>query len=215
MRDTTNTADTGLASWPLPGHSTAAGVGAVLVLAFTVAHGVFISDIWFNVGPMVVAGALSGLAIAWSYRRGVRRHSTAAWFGYAGLLSTEMLVLGIVSLVVLEPRFTMAELLVRDDAIDLLIPPSVPLMAATMLIGTAAFWLVSNRRAAAVVPILSTQVLLVFLLGHQFAFLGLVEQSSRLLVALLEFSVLTLGLAAAFSGAVMWATIALSRASSH
>lgn len=212
MRDMKTIDSSDLASWPLPGKATSAGVGAALVLAFTVVHGVFISDIWFNAVPMIVAGALSGLTIAWSYGSGVRRHSTGAWFGYAALLSAEMVVLGIASLVVLEPRFTMAELLLRDDAFDLLIPPSVPLMVATMVFGTLAFWLVSNRRRAALVPILTTQVLLVFLLGHQFAFLGLVEQSSQLLVALLEFSVITLGLAGAFSASVMWTTIATSRA---
>lgn len=213
MRESSTVAASEVQPWTLPPLWVAACVGAVVVLAFTVVHDWLISDIWFNLGPMLFAGALSGLAIQWSYRNGVRRHSTAAWFGYAGLLSAELIALGAVSLVVLEPRFTMAELLVRDDAIDLLIPPSMPLMAATMVVGTIAFWLLSNRRRTAVVPILVTQVLLVFLLGHQFAFLGLVESTSQLLVAFLQFTGITLTLAAAYSGAVTWTAVTTMRRS--
>jgi hypothetical protein len=211
MRDPNTTAESRVGSWPLPRTSVSASVGAVVVLVFVVAHGLFITDIWFNAGPMIVGGALSGLAIAWSYRSGVRRHSTAAWLGYAGLLSVEMIALGIVSLVALEPRFTMAELLVRDDAIDVLLPPALPLMVVAMFVGTVGFWLMSNRRIGAIVPLLVAQVLLVLFLGHQFAVLGLVEQTTRLVVGFLEFTLITVGLAAAFSGGVMWATITAAR----
>ena len=213
MRESSPVAASDVLAWTLPPLWVPAGAGALVVLAFTVVHDWLISDIWFNVGPMVVAGALSGLAIGWSYRSGVRHHSTAAWFGYSALLSAELIALGAVSLAVLEPRFTMAELLVRDDAFALLVAPSMPLIVATMLVGTVAFWLLSGRRTHTVVPIILTQVLLVFLLGHQFAFLGLVESTSQLLVALLQFTVITLVMAAAYSGAVMWAAIAVARRS--
>lgn len=189
--------------------------GVVVVLGFTVVHNVFISDIWFNVGPMFFAGALCGLCIVWSYRKGVAEHSSAAWFRYAGLYAAEMIVLGAVSLLALRPRFTMAELMVADDAFDRLLPPSMPLMIGAMVVGTIVIWIYGGRRPAALVPILLTQVLLVFLLGHQFAFLGLVESSSALLVVFGEFALFTVGLTVAFCLGVMWSAMALDRMQTH
>lgn len=40
--------------------------GGVAVVGFVVIHDIWISDIWFNIGPMVFAGALCGLIIVWS-----------------------------------------------------------------------------------------------------------------------------------------------------
>ena len=194
--------------WPVPPGWLGAVIGAVVVLGFTAVHDVFISDIWFNAGPMVFAGALCGYCLTWSYRASAREHSTATWFGYNAVYAVELIGLGGVSLIVLQPRFTMAELLVADDAFERLMPPAVPLMGAAIVVGTILVWLYCGRRLQAVIPILATQVVLVFLLGHQFAFLGLVEASSTLMVVFAEFAVITAGLAVAFGTGVMWATMA-------
>jgi hypothetical protein len=185
--------------------------GAVVVFGFTVVHDVFITNIWFNVGPMLFAGALCGFCIVWSYRKGLADHSTAAWISYASLYAFEMIALGVVSLAVLRPRFSMAELMVADDAFERLLLPSMPLMIGAMVVGTILVWLYCRRRWAALAPIFVTQVLLVFFLGHQFAFLGLVESSSALLAVFGEFALLTVGLTAAFCLGVMWSTMALER----
>jgi hypothetical protein len=58
---------------------------------------------------------------------------------------------------------------------------------------------------------LVTQVLLVFLLGHQFAFLGLVESSSALLAIFAEFALYTVGLSAAFCALALGSTTVLER----
>ena len=185
--------------------------GVVVVFGFTVVHDLFISDIWFNLGPMLFAGALCGFCIVWSYLKGLAVHSTAAWFRYTGLYAGEMIALGAVSLALLRPRFTMAELMVAEDAFDRLLPPSMPIMIGAMVVGTILVWLYCGRRRSALIPIVSTQVLLVFFLGHQFAFLGLVESSSALLEVFGEFALFTIGLAAAFCFGVMWSTMALER----
>lgn len=196
----------------MPLRSTGAIVGVAVVLLFTVAHDIFISDIWFMAGPMLFAGAASGLAIVWSYRAGIRTHSTVAWVGYSGLIALEMVALGFVSLAVLEPQFTMAELLVRDDAFDILIEPSMPLILGAMAAGTLGFWVYFGRRWAALLPVAVTQLIIVFLLGHQFAFLGLVESSTLLARAFAEFALIAGALAAAFCWGVMGATRVLERA---
>jgi hypothetical protein len=197
--------------WAAPPKWLGALTGVVVVLAFTIVHNVFIADIWFNVGPMLFAGALCGFSIAWSYRKGVTHHSTASWFRYGGLYAAEMIALGAVSLLVLRPRFTMAELLVADDAFEQLLSPSMPLIIGAMVVGTIVIWLYCGRRREALGPILVTQVLLVFLLGHQFAFLGLVESSSALLVVASGFALITVGLTAAFCLGMMGSTMALER----
>lgn len=182
-----------------------------MVFGFIVVHDALISDIWFNAGPMLFAGALCGFSVVWSYRAAVTDHSTAAWLRYSGLYAAEMILLGAVSLLVLRPQFTMAELMVADDAFDRLLPPSVPLLIGAVVAGTALIWIYYARRPAALLPILITQVLLVFLLGHQFAFLGLVESSSALLLVFAEFSLVMVGLTVVFSLGVVWLAGVLDR----
>ena len=140
--------------WPAPSKLVGSVSGLVVVLVFTVFHNVFILDIWFNLGPMLFAGALCGFCVAWSYRKGVADHSTTAWFRYSGIYAAEMVVLGAVSLAVLRPEFSMAELMVADDAFERLLPPSMPLMIGAMAVGTGAVWLYCGRLRAALVPIL-------------------------------------------------------------
>jgi hypothetical protein len=192
--------------WRAPPGWLGAVVGALVVLGFVLAHNAFISDIWFNAAPMIFAGAVCGLCVVWSYRSGIADHSSAAWLTFVGLFVVEMAVLGATSLLLLSPRWSMGELMVADDAFERLMPPSVPLMIGAMVLGTVLMWLYCDRRWAALGPLAVTQVLLVFLLGHQFAFLGLVETSSTLWRVFGEFTVITAVLAAAFGLGVMGAT---------
>lgn len=51
-------------TWAAPPTWLGGPSGAAAVLGFTVVHIVFISDIWFNAGPMLFAGAFCGTCIA-------------------------------------------------------------------------------------------------------------------------------------------------------
>lgn len=170
-----------------------------MVLGFIAFHDLFISDIWFGAIPMMIVGAFCGLSLAWSYQLSVSYRTTAAWFRYGGVYAAELILLGGVSLLVMRPQFVMAELMVANDAFERLLSPSMPIMVVTIVIGTLTIWLMYGRRPAALLPILFTQVLIVFFLGHQFAFLGLVETSTTLLLIFAEFSGLAIGLALSFS----------------
>jgi hypothetical protein len=165
--------------------------GALTVLAFVVVHDLWISDIWFNLGPMVLAGALCGLVIVWSYANAVPEHIPARWFVYNGFLVGLLVALGAVSFLVLDPMFTMAEAMEMDNALEMLIPPALPLMIGAVLVGTVLMWAAYGRKAGALAPILVTQALLVFLVGHNLAILGLVELSGDLLTIFVEFIGLT------------------------
>ena len=198
-------------TWSAPPLWLGAAVATVAVLGFVVVHDLWISDIWFNAGPMLASGAICGLAVTWSYRTTVSEHSTSAWFGHAGIYVAEMLLLGAVSLTVLRPRWTMGELMVADDAFERLLAPSVPLMIGAIVLGTLVIWALYGRRMRSLAPIAVTQLLLVFLLGHQFAFLGLVESETALFVIFAEFALITAGLAAMFCLGVMGSVVAVRR----
>lgn len=177
--------------------------GGLTALGFVLLHDLWISDIWFNIGPMLVAGALCGLVIVWSYTKAVPEHSWTRWLSYNAYQVGLLAALGAVSLVVLDPEFTMAEAMAMDDALAVLLPPALPLMIAAMLVGTILLWIAYGLRRAALVPILVTQVLLVFLVGHNLAILGLVELSGALVGAFVEFIALTAFLGFGFAVALI------------
>jgi hypothetical protein len=181
------------------------------VLGFAVIHDILIVDIWFNIGPMVVAGAACGLCVAWSYDQAITDHSTRRWFAYNASCATLIVALGAASFLALDPQFTMAELMVADDALGKVIPPAVPLMIAATLVGTLILWVLFSRTRAAVIPILVTQILLVLLVGHNLAILGLVEMSSDVLRFFGEFVALTAFLAVGFAGGTALIASARSR----
>ena len=180
--------------------------GGLTVLIFVMIHHLWISDIWFNLGPMVLAGAVCGLVIVWSYTKAVSEHSPRRWFVYNGFQIGLLVALGMVSFVVLDPKFTMAEAMVMDDALAELIPPALPLMILAILVGTFLLWIAYGRKRGALAPILVTQVLLVFLVGHNLAILGLVELSGDLLAVFAEFIGLTAFLGVGFAAGLMLLT---------
>jgi len=169
--------------------------GGFTVLGFMVIHDLWISDIWFSVGRMVFAGALCGLCIVWSYNTAALDHSVKAWFAYNGVIAGLLIGIGGVSFLVLDPKFTMAEAMLMDDALAVLMPPAMPLMIGASLIGTGLLWMIFGRHRRSIIPILVTQTLLVFLVGHNLAILGLVEMTSSLLTVGFEFVGLTVYLA--------------------
>lgn len=173
--------------------------GGLTVVGFVVIHDIWIADIWFNIGPMVFSGGLCGVVIVWSYNNAVSDHSPGRWFAYNGINVGLLIALGALSFVVLDPKFTMAETQLMDDAIGELMPPALPLMIAATLFGTLLLWAVYGHRRRAVVPIFVTQILLVFLVGHSLAFLGLVESSVDLVTVFAEFIGLTAFLGFAFA----------------
>lgn len=189
---------------PTPSVAVGAASGAVTVLVFTLVHGLWIIDIWDMVGQMLFAGILCGICLVWSYRAAVSAPSTRAWLVYGSTCTALVAVLGFASLAILEPRFTMAEMMVVDDAMAVLVPPSLPLMGGAAVLGTVVLWLWSGRRSRALLPLLVTQVLLVFFAGHQLAFLGLVDMPDGQVVATMgAFVGLVMLLGGLFTGGVL------------
>lgn len=172
--------------------------GALATIAFTAVHDLWILDIWDMVGPMVTAGAICGGALAWSYRATPEPHSARAWVGFNALTVLLLVALGAVSFVVLTPRYTFAEVLVMEDPLGVMLPLAVPLMVAAGIVGTVILWVVFGRSLRALLPIFLGHGLLVFLVGHNLALLGLLEFSSNAVVAYAEFVGLTVFLGASY-----------------
>ncbi len=185
--------------------------GGLTVLLFAFVHDLWIADIWFNSVPMVLSGALCGLAIVWSYNTSVSPHSTKRWFIHICVLVLLLVALGWMSFALLDPRFTIAEAMAMNNALAELIPPALPLMIGAIIVGTCLVWIGYGRRAAALLPALVVQVLLVFLVGHNLAILGLVEIPEDMSAPFMEFIGLTALLGFGFAAGVVILTRLRSR----
>lgn len=149
--------------------------GVTSTVVFTVIHDIFISDIWFSLIPMLAAGALCGLCVAWSYALLVRTPSTGSWLRYNLLYVAMFALLGALSVLAFEPVTTMAAVVTANGPPDALIGQAMPL-TALFTVGTAVLVTLLYRagwkRFGAV---LLTCVVLVLLLGLNVSAIGLVD----------------------------------------
>lgn len=153
---------------------TGAIAGAVSTLVFTVIHDIFISDIWSMLVIMLIAGAVCGLCIGWSYGLLVPEPSLASWLGYNLLYLLQLILLGIVSELMFEPQTTIAALSASGDLPGGLIGQAMPLAVVFTLLTAVVITLLYRRSWAAFAAVLLTCALLVLLLGHNVFILGLV-----------------------------------------
>jgi hypothetical protein len=149
--------------------------GAISTLVFTVVHDLFISDIWFMLWPMVVAGALCGALVSWSYGLLAAAPSLRGWLGYNLIFTASFGLLGALSVLLFEPVATMAAVVSLNGPPTALIDQAMPMtvlftlgMAVVITLLYRAGW----KRFGAV---LLTCVALVALLGLNVSAIGLVE----------------------------------------
>ena len=83
-----------------------AGVASAFI--FTIIHDILISDIWFMLIPMLIAGALCGALVSWSYGLLVPAASIRGWLGYNLVYVVMFGLLGAASVLLFEPVTTMA-----------------------------------------------------------------------------------------------------------
>jgi hypothetical protein len=149
--------------------------GGVSTVLFAVIHDIFISDIWFSLVPMLAAGALCGLCVAWSYALLVSAPSPGSWLRYNLLYVAMFALLGALSGLLFEPVTTMAAVVSANGPPDALIGQARPLTAA-FTVGMATLVTLLYRagwkRFGAV---LLTCAVLVLLLGLNVSVIGLVS----------------------------------------
>lgn len=168
--------------------------GTLSALVFTFIHGFMISQIWFMLVPMLVAGAICGLCLSWSYAMLVDTPSVAGWLRY-NLLYLLLFGLGPISLSLYEPMMTIPELLSSPNGMpDALVQAVLPFTAVyTLLMALFITWLY-GRRWSHLLIVLPTCAMLMLLLGLNIAPMGLVYLTTGWLFMLLELLILIVAL---------------------
>jgi hypothetical protein len=176
--------------------------GALAALAFAAVHAIWIMDIWFSLVAMMIAGALCGATIAWSYGR-LFEPSVRTWLGYNASYVIAFAVLGLVSVAVFEPRTTMAQLFTLDGPPVDLIGDALPLTVAFTLGTALILGVLFGRTPAAFGAILVTTSVLVVLLGLDVSIIGLVRIPTESLYLVVELAALIVVLAGSFAALVV------------
>jgi hypothetical protein len=151
--------------------------GTVTSVGFAALHDVLISDIWAMLVPMMVAGALCGLCLAWSYRLVFDRATPAGWVLYNLEFVALFALLGAISFALFEPVYTIPGLTTGAESPDALLRQAIPLSALFGLVAGAAIALARGRTAARATAITVTCVVLSVLLGHNAAILGMIHMT--------------------------------------
>lgn len=171
--------------WRFPLSGAVAGV--VSAVGFAALHALFISDIWWSVAPMAIAGALCGACVAWSYGVIIRTRSLVSWASYNSSYIGLLVLLGVISLAVFEPVTTIP-LLMAPGGLERAEALMGDAVGVTVLVGIAGAVLVTSlfgRKWWHVGPVMVTMTVVIILLGLNVSILGLVEipRSSAYLVA--------------------------------
>jgi len=178
--------------------------GAFSAFVFCVVHQFLISPIWFAIVAMLVAGAVCGALVAWSYAVAVDNKTVWSWMGYNALYVTILVALGIASLIAFEPVTTIATLLESNEPPRALIGRALPI-TGLFTVGSATFLTLLYRpgwRGAAAIFV--TAVAVVAFLGLNISILGLVFVPKSLLYVIAEVLVLIVTLALVYAAAMAY-----------
>lgn len=148
--------------------------GTFSALIFTVIHYIFISDIWFSLMIMLVAGALCGASLAWSYAMLVNKSSLRSWLAYNLLYDAMFVLLALVSVLIFEPVTSMAALISLNGPPDDLIVQAMPITAIFTFVMALIISVIYGFRWSRFGSALLTSVVLVLLLGLNVSVIGLV-----------------------------------------
>jgi hypothetical protein len=151
-----------------------AAAGTASTLVFTAVHHLFISDIWFSLPSMLIAGALCGLCLAWGYGRLFRPPSTTTWVLYNLVYVALFFLLGILSILIFEPVATIPQLIMANEPPAELIRQAMPLTLGFILGSGALMTMLWGRNLVDIAAILLTCTVLIILLGLNVSVLGLV-----------------------------------------
>lgn len=172
--------------------------GAASALVFTFVHQLTISNIWAMLGPMVVAGALCGLCIAWTYGRFFGSYTIGTWVGYNAIYLAMFAALAAVSVVVFEPVTTMAALINRGGPVDDLIGQALPFTGGFTLVTAGGLGVMLARTPSDYLRFLLTVTTLMLFLGLNVSVLGLVDFGGSSLAPVVAFFALIVLLDAVF-----------------
>ncbi len=174
--------------------------GAVSAFAFVVIHDLFISDIWYSVVPMLMAGAVCGLCIGWTFGLLFSPPSASGWLWYNAVYLVMFAGLGIVSVLVYEPVTTVAAVISANAPPGDLFRRAAPVTILFTLVMAAFLGVRYGRGWQHYGAILLTCTVLVLLLGLNVSAIGLVEVPSGSLYLIAELFGLIFALNVIFAG---------------
>jgi hypothetical protein len=178
--------------------------GALSALVFTVVHQLIISSIWFAIGSMLLAGALSGLCLAWSYVVAVKVKSARTWFAYNSLYVVVLVALGITSMLMFEPVTTIQQLLLSKKPPTALIGRALPVTGLFTFFSAAVLSGIHRPSWRGTAAIFITNLVIVLFLGMNISILGFVAVPRSSLWVLGEVLLLILTLAAVYAFTVLF-----------
>jgi hypothetical protein len=178
--------------------------GALSALTFCLVHQLLISAIWFATVGMLLAGAISGACIAWSYALVVKNRTVRSWFRYNMVYVIILVVLGIVSLAVFEPVTTIAELLKSNKPPRALIGQALPVTILFTVCSAGLLILLNRPGWLGGVAILVTTLVIVLFLGLNISILGLVFIAKSSLYVIWEVVALIVVLALVYAVAMAY-----------
>jgi hypothetical protein len=161
--------------------------GVATVLAFALIHHWMISNIWFSIVPMTLAGLCCGSSLAFTYTLLFVTPRWQFWLAYVGLHLGLLFALGAASVVIFDPIISMAEAMAAQEPPRELIVKALPLTVLFIFLGAglvSLLWGTSPRKFGAA---FLTSMLLFTLLGLNVSVLGLVDLSSEALPILARF----------------------------
>jgi hypothetical protein len=180
-----------------PGHVTGrvllsgAIAGTATSFGFAALHHLLISNIWFSVLPMMAAGAICGLCLAWSYGSAFTARSTGGWLLYNLMWVALFVVLGAISFVLYEPVYTIAGLIAGTEPMGALLGAAIPLSAVFGIAAGVALSVVLRANVRQATSLVVTSLVLTVLLGHNVAVLGMVHMTQEAVPLLAQFYGLT------------------------
>lgn len=191
--------------------------GAAATLAFTLIHGLLISDISFTLVMMLPAGAVCGLLVAWSYAFLARDPSLGGWLFYNGLYLSMFFLLTAVTFLAFEPQTTMAAVMADNRIYWDMIGRALPATAIFTLASALVMSLIYGRSLQNFVVLLLTCSILMLILGHNISAMGLVAipRSGYYLVAEMLGLILALNAVYVLAFALLERKRLAGRAGSH
>ena len=174
-------------SWTLRRYPLSGAIaGALSSVSFALIHQLFISNIWYSIVAMMVAGALCGLFLAWSYGILTTTPSVTSWIQYNGLYLAILGLLGLTSFLAFQPITTIAALLREDGPPDELFGQALPITIAFTIATAVALALLYRRGWRGFGASLLASTVLVTFLGLNVSVIGLVDIPRGSLYLVLE-----------------------------
>jgi hypothetical protein len=178
--------------------------GALSAFVFTIVHQVMISSIWFAFVSMLLAGAVSGVCLAWSYLVAVKTKSARTWFTYNSLYVVVLIALGITSMVMFDPVTTIQQLLLSKKPPTALIGRALPVTGLFTFFSAAVLSAIHRPSWHGIAAIFITNLVIVLFLGMNISILGFVALPRSSLWVLGEVLLLIVTLAAIYAFTVLF-----------